>query len=273
MLNIFPINKDAGKDKMIQQIPSLIILLIIIGSAIYFIIQARSGKAVRPVRRVPALDAIDEAVGRATEMGRPVLQCFGEYDINHAEHGPAVLASISLTSFISRLCAERGVEFIAVSPYPTTIPAAREAVEQSYESVGKREEFKSENIRYIAGQLTYGAYVDEVMETEKPAVSISVGPFQAGATYIAEIPKRHGAFTIGGSNRAFSIPFFAVSCDYTVIGEELFAASAYLEQDPAKIASLAGSDIGKLIYIGLVIVGVILTLAGNDTLLKLLGGS
>jgi hypothetical protein len=234
--------------------------------------QARSGGKVPTIRKVPALDAVEEGVGRATEMGKPVLQCFGEYDIQHSEHGPAVLASISIASFVARLCAERGVKLIAVTPRATVLPAATEAIQSAYEAAGKIDEYRSENIRYIAGQLTYGAYVDEIMEMEEPALSVSIGPFTAGATYIAEIPKRHGAFTIGGSNRAFSIPFFAVSSDYTVMGEELYAAGAYLDQDPGKIASLAGSDIGKYVFIVLTVVGAILASLGNTFIIDLLRG-
>ena len=35
------------------------------------------------------------------------------------------------------------------------------------------------------------------------------------------------------------------TCDYTLIGEELYAASAYLSREPVQLGTLRGQDIGK----------------------------
>ncbi len=52
-----------------------------------------------------------------------------------------------------------------------------------------------------------------------------------------------------------------VTCDYTLIGEELFAASAYLSRDPQQLGSLKGHDFGKLVII-LILAGVIAEMSG-----------
>jgi hypothetical protein len=54
------------------------------------------------------------------------------------------------------------------------------------------------------------------------------------------------------------LPFFVAACDYTLIGEEFFAASAYLSNDPEQLGSLKGQDIGKIIAAGLLVVGCVL---------------
>ena len=55
------------------------------------------------------------------------------------------------------------------------------------------------------------------------------------------------------------LPFFVAACDYTLIGEELFAASAYLSREPKLLGSLKGQDIGgKLVFLSLALIFIIL---------------
>jgi len=49
-----------------------------------------------------------------------------------------------------------------------------------------------------------------------------------------------------------------VACDYTLIGEELYAASAYLSREPKLLGSLRGQDCGKVIFM----LGIVLASAG-----------
>jgi hypothetical protein len=53
------------------------------------------------------------------------------------------------------------------------------------------------------------------------------------------------------------LPFFVAACDYTLIGEEFFAASAYLSGEPDQLGSLKGQDVGKVLVACGLVVGVI----------------
>ena len=53
------------------------------------------------------------------------------------------------------------------------------------------------------------------------------------------------------------MPFFIAACDFTLIGEELFAASAYLSGEPRQLGSLKGQDIGKGIAMAVIVLGVL----------------
>ena len=53
------------------------------------------------------------------------------------------------------------------------------------------------------------------------------------------------------------LPLVVAACDYTLIGEELFAASAYLSKDPKLLGSLKGQDVGKFIFLLVILVGVV----------------
>jgi hypothetical protein len=56
-----------------------------------------------------------------------------------------------------------------------------------------------------------------------------------------------GAIQVAGTAQPAQLPFFVAACDYTLIGEEFFAASAYLSGSPEELGSLKGQDVGKVI--------------------------
>jgi hypothetical protein len=82
-----------------------------------------------------------------------------------------------------------------------------------------------------------------------------------------------GAIQIAGTAEPAQLPFFIAACDYTLIGEEFYAASAYLSGDPDQQGSLKGQDFGKILVAGLLIVGALLAtgaaLAGRANLPQL----
>jgi len=60
------------------------------------------------------------------------------------------------------------------------------------------------------------------------------------------------------------LPFFVTACDFTLMGEELYAASAYLSREPKLLGSLKGSDWMKVVSITIMVVGIIMNLVGFD---------
>jgi hypothetical protein len=69
------------------------------------------------------------------------------------------------------------------------------------------------------------------------------------------------------------VPFFVAACDYTIIGDEFYATSAYLSREPVLLGSLVGQDIAKMLFALTIIVGVIAatTLGKDHGFIKLLG--
>jgi hypothetical protein len=88
-----------------------------------------------------------------------------------------------------------------------------------------------------------------------------MGAFFAESLILAETGNTIGAIQVAGTAMPAQLPFFVAACDYTLIGEEFFAASAYLSGEPDQLGSLKGQDIGKVIvFIGIVIGAGLLTL-------------
>ncbi|HNT34048.1 MAG TPA: hypothetical protein PKH07_03530, partial [bacterium] len=103
----------------------------------------------------------------------------------------------------------------------------------------------------------YTAAVDGLIVREKPAANFYLGTFSAEALLLAETGAMTGAIQIAGTDSTYQIPFFIVACDYTLIGEELYAASAYLSREPKLLGSLRGQDCGKVILMAAIVIGTV----------------
>ena len=98
---------------------------------------------------------------------------------------------------------------------------------------------------------------------ERPAAIFMLGTFYAESLILAETGRGVGAIQIAGTAMPSQIPFFVAACDYTLIGEELFAASAYLSKEPKLLGSLRGQDVAKLFFMIVITLGVIAATVGE----------
>jgi hypothetical protein len=235
-----------------------VILIILIMVSIK---QAEAGRDFY-IRRIAGLNAIDEAVGRATEMGKPVLYLTGLHDLSSI----ATLASISILSKVAEKTAEYETPILVPNCRSIVMVTTREVVKESYMRAGKADHYQEDNITYLTDdQFGFTSGVDGIMMREKPAANFYLGHFMAESLIYAETGHSVGAIQIAGTEEFSQIPFFITACDYTLIGEELFAAGAYLSRQPRDVGSLRGQDIGKLFFIALILVGVLLQTAGYMT--------
>jgi len=248
------------------------ISIVIMFAAVYFMLRRAEKGKVPYIRRIPALDAIDEAVGRATELGKPVLCHMGQTSAGlRGEWAGAILAGISIMAYVASLCARLGARLIVAPAYPEALPLVTETVRDRYIAEGNPEDFREDDIMFFSNQqFPWATGVMGTMEREKPAAHIGVGPFHGESLIIAESGARVKAMSILGTPRKSQIPFFIACCDYTLIGEEVYAAGAYLSKDPGQIGTISGQDWIKVAVITLMILGIITVTLGSDILLKML---
>lgn len=216
----------------------------------YYIYVA--GKRELYIRKIAGLQALDEAVGRATEMGKPVLYVTGLADVDDIQ----TLAALSILSHVARKTAEYDTPIVATTSRAVTYSAAQEVVRDAFTIAGRPDAFNVESVRYISDdQFGYTAGVDGIMLREKPAANFYMGKFYAESLILAETGHATGAIQIAGTAQPSQLPFFVAACDYTLIGEELFAASAYLSKDPLQVGSLRGQDVGKALVMAFLVLG------------------
>ena len=236
---------------------NIIIAVIVFGGLIlFFINHARRGRELF-VRKIAGLHAIDDAVGRATEMGKPILYCPG---IGYIED-IATIASLNILGEVAKKCGEYDTKLINPHYDPIVYTVAREIVKESYTNVGRPDAFDPDSVYYVTdSQFAYAAAVDGIMLRERPATNFLVGWFRAESLILAETGASTGAIQIAGTDQVSQLPFFVTACDYTLIGEELYAASAYISREPLLLGAIKGEDLGKVIIGAILIAGSIIGL-------------
>jgi len=235
--------------------PLLIIAIIVCGSVIYFIESARRGKKLF-LRPIAGLEAVDEAVGRATEMGRPILFVAGIADMDDVQ----TIAGLTILGKIGRTIAEYDTKITMPTRTSLVMTAGRETLRESYLSAGRPDAYSDDMVFYVTDeQFAFAAAVDGILVRDKPATCFYLGTFYAESLIMAETGNSVGAIQIAGTAQPAQLPFFVAACDYTLIGEELFAASAYLSGEPRQLGSVKGQDVGKVLALLLIVAGVLTT--------------
>jgi hypothetical protein len=186
-------------------------------------------------------------------MGRPVLFIPGIHDLDDVQ----TLAALTILGRISRTIADYDSKIHMPVSRSLVMTAARETIKQSYMSAGRPDAYSDDMVHYVTDeQFGYVAAVDGIMVREKPATVFLLGAFFAESLILAETGNHVGAIQIAGTARPAQLPFFIAACDFTLIGEELFAASAYLSGEPRQLGSLKGQDVGKGIAMIIILIGV-----------------
>jgi hypothetical protein len=204
------------------------------------------------IRRIPGLAAIEEAVGRATEMGRPVFFSPGLDGISIT-----TLQALAILSYVIKLAATQGARVIVGLRDPTVLPVAEESVREAFTAVGRSADHRPEDVRFVSDdQFAYALGTVGLMQREKVATNFFFGGFYAEALILTENGQALGALQVAGTPDPTQIPFFIATCDYVVIGDEYYAATAYLTREPTLTGSLVGQDISKAIIVGLIVLGI-----------------
>jgi hypothetical protein len=221
----------------------LIVTVIFCGSVVYWIEHARRGRKLN-VRKIAGLEAVDEAVGRATEMGRSCLYVPGIQDMNEMQ----TIASMTILARVSRTAARYQARVEVPTSKSLVMTTARETVAAAFLAAGRPDAYNEDLVYYVTDeQFGYVAYLSGLMVRERPAACFYMGAFFAESLILAEMGNSIGAIQVAGTAQPAQLPFFVAACDYTLIGEEFFAASAYLSGSPEELGSLKGQDVGKVI--------------------------
>ena len=258
--------KGTGEWFHMGKIPLFFGMVLFSVAILWNLYDARSGKEIF-VRRIPGLEAVDEALGRATEMGRSILYVLGLGPVDNV----ATIASMTILGQVARRTADYETPLLVPCNDPIVLNVVREMVKTSYLDEGRPDAYNEENIFFLTdSQFAYAAGVDGIMIREKPAAIFLQGQFYAESLIMAETGNSIGAIQIAGTDSEHQLPFFIAACDYTLIGEELYAATAYLSKDPMFLGSLKGQDWGKLVIFAAIVLGVILELSGVNWITTLL---
>jgi hypothetical protein len=190
------------------------------------------------------MKAMEEAVGRATEMGNSVLYVPGISGLDEID----TISGVIILGHVAGMTAEYEADLHVPCCVPIVMEAAKESCKEAYLKKGRPDLYNENMVHYVTDdQFAYAAGVNGIMLREKPAAIFYQGKFYAESLLLAETGSSVGAIQIAGTGSSSQIPFFVTACDYVLIGEEFYAASAYLSGSPEMIGSIKGQDYVKLL--------------------------
>jgi hypothetical protein len=204
------------------------------------------------IRRIAGLNAIDEAIGRATEMGRPVLMVPGLSDTVDA----IAVQALNIFAYVSRIAARFANPILICCYNAAVYTVAQEMIRDVYQSEGVPERFDPDSVRFVSDrQFAFAAGVSGLILREQTAATFFLGAFYAESLIFAETANSIGAIQVASSTESTQTPFFIAACDYVLIGDEFYAASAYLTRQPVLVGSLVGQDWCKIAVMAMVFFG------------------
>ncbi len=207
------------------------------------------------IRKIAGLEAVEEAIGRSTEMGRPTYFVHGLGAVSAL----GTIAAVNILARVARRAAEYDSRICVMNNDPIVTAVSQEVVQQAYTEAGRPDAFNADDVSLVASdQFSYAAAVAGRMVRERPAAVFLMGYFYAESLLLAETGAATGAIQVAGTDAYTQLPFFITTCDYTLIGEELYAASAYLSREPRMLGSLRGQDVGKAFMMVMMVVATII---------------
>tara|TARA_B100000700_G_C15041924_1_gene855731 strand:+ start:88 stop:963 length:876 start_codon:yes stop_codon:yes gene_type:complete len=238
------------EEKSVMFVFTLIVIMIML----YEVKLAKSSSEPTFLRSIPGLKAVEEAVGRSTEMGRPILYVPGIMDMNEVE----TVAGVVVLGHVANMTAQYETELDVPVARAIVMQSARQVTKEAYLTQGRPEMYNEDMVHYITDdQFAYAAAVNGIMQRDEPAACLYMGKFFAESLLFAETGNSIGAIQIAGTGSQTQIPFFVTACDYTLMGEEFFAASAYLSKQPELIAGITAQDIIKVILVGFILLSIV----------------
>ncbi len=230
-----------------------VLMAVFAALVLFFYWLARRGHAPF-VRPIPGVTAIEEAVGRATELGRPVVFVMGMTDVRDI----VTHAALSVLEHIARLAASMRTAFVALVRKPDVYPFVETITREAYRSVGELEAFNAgEQVRFLSDEaVVYAMGVARTVAESDAGCTMFFGAFDYTSLLMTEPGARRGMLQIAGDPLLGQVPFFVCTCDFTIIGEEYYAAAAYVSADPALRSAVVSQDLIKVSFVVLILVGV-----------------
>lgn len=237
----------------------VLIFVLVFGVLTIVLVQRARAGADLYIRPIGGIEAVDEAIGRATEMGRPILYVLGLGTAADV----ATIASFTILGRVAKRVAEYQTELIVPTYDPIVLSVAEEVVKSAFMDAGRPDAYTDDTVFFVTqSQFAYVAAVNGIMLRQRPATNVYMGMFHAESLLLAETGVEAGSIQISGTDQIAQLPFFIVACDYTLIGEELYAASAYLGREPVLLGSLKAQDYAKAAVLILALIGLISANAG-----------
>ena len=220
-------------------------------------------------RPLPPIDLINSALARAAETGQPIHVSPGSGSLDGSTINPETLAGLVLAQRITDIAARRGAGISASSGDPIAHLALRGTVRRAYRDAGYSEDYRPELIQTLAANdpIAFSVGLSNRVTSEPMEASITVGSFEQGYLLFAEPGRANNILQIAGTTDQQALTAALLTANGTLLGEEIYAAEAYIAPTPLGFARILTHDVLRSVIIGIIIFGIILVSLGQLAIL------
>jgi len=249
---------------MLAHIDSLIVFLGSIAIFGYGMYRTVFQGKLPHIRRLPALEAVDEGIGIALETGKKVHVGLPGIDLVGLTAAQS-LVSFSILGYVARKAAEAGVPAVYTTGVPAAYPIMDGVIHDAYAEAGKLDMYENPEMVQIrvaasggAGDDVYPYFYANFLARENVGFSLVTGLVGKPMLFIGETNQAEGIFSILAYPIVDKIEWGVPTFDYTMFMLETYTAGAWITKDKIQLGSVVGTDIWVWIFIAAVVVGTII---------------
>lgn len=246
-------------------------LLLWLMVAVFVVVMQFAAKAgfTSPIRQIEALDGIDDIIGKVAEMDGTLLLGTGSSPLASSGASETMMA-FAVVRYVVERTAKLGIRVLVTCGSPDHIPILEDIVQDAAVVAGNPDYYRGggEIVRMI-GATGWSFILANLMllrpesgENVKALIGFGAsGGYGAAGSTIGMAAKINGVISLGGTASIYHIENYVACFDYAVMGDEIYALSAYLTRDSKEIGNIMGLDYVKIVIMAMLIVGALYAIA------------
>ncbi len=257
---------DAVLQLLVKLVPNSVdlaalgMLVLFLPLFIFFTMQAKSGKRFA-LREIPAFTRIRRLVSQSVESGQPIHVGLGSGRLGSESTAEAAM-SLTVFDYVARHVAACDQDILGTTAEPTILASAQGILCTARKKAGFPESYAPTDLAFYGPEaLAYAAGAAGALHGRPHLANILVGRFGSEGLWLAEATSNRVGAQVGGTSAAEGAALLWASMDEAIVGEEVYAAGAYLHR-PSHLGSLATQDIMRIVAILAILVGIAMTSLG-----------
>jgi hypothetical protein len=203
-------------------------------------------------RRIQAFDALRGLFGMAAEEGKTVHLALGDSGIADA-HTAVVSSGLAVLRHLAEQGTSLGTAPTVTVADPTLMIVAQDILLRAHERKRMIMHYHPTDVHLIAPDPTaYAIGAQDMIDDEDVAANVMVGHFGEEYLLLGEASAQRDIAQMVGSDNVNAHPFMVSTTERALLGEEVFAAGAYLTERPEQVASLRLQDFLRVLIVVLI---------------------
>jgi len=240
---------------------SFVFVLLCLGLILFFIYFGRKLPKFG-LRDIPAFRHFRREIDLAVEAGRRLHISLGRGSVNDLPGGAAFIG-LTILDRCAREASNSDRPPMATTGDGVLTVLSQDTLQSTYRSLATEQRYDPTNVRLTGlTPMSYAAGVMPTIREEQVTANILAGHFGTEVALLTEAGERSQSMTVAGTDNIPAQAVLFATADEPLLGEELYAAGAYLGAGQVHTASLSMQDIVRWVLVVVIVVGAILKLLG-----------